>query len=152
MVAESSAMTEDSRDTERAMSQENVETLRQSLEAFDRRDRAAWLATRDDQDYEVVTDRYWPEADVVRGREAAWEFYVKVAEAFERLLAGDAELVDAGADKVLVHQRSDVRGRTSGAAVELNYWDVVTFREGRIVRDQWFADRAEALEAAGLSE
>jgi ketosteroid isomerase-like protein len=60
--------------------------------------------------------------------------------------------VDAGADKVLVHQRSDVRGRASGAAVELDYWVVITFREGRIVRDQWFADRAEALEAAGLSE
>jgi ketosteroid isomerase-like protein len=134
------------------MSEENVEAVRKSLEAFDRRDRAAWLATRDDQDYEVVADRYWPEADAVHGREAAWEFYVKVAEAFEQLPAGDAELVDAGADKVLVHQRSDVRGRTSGAEVELNYWVVITFREGRMVRDQWFADRADALEAAGLSE
>jgi ketosteroid isomerase-like protein len=132
------------------MSQENVEAVRQMLEAFDRRDRAAWLATRDDPDHEVVTDRYWPEADA--GREAAWEFYVKGAEAFEQVPVGDAELVDAGADKVLVHQRSDLRGRTSGPEVELNYWVVVTFREGRIVRDQWFADRAEALEAAGLSE
>jgi ketosteroid isomerase-like protein len=59
--------------------------------------------------------------------------------------------VDAGADKVLVHQRNEVRGRTSGADVELNYWVVVTFREGKILRDHWFADRAEALEAAGLS-
>jgi ketosteroid isomerase-like protein len=134
------------------MSQENVETVRQMLEAFDRRDRAAWLAPRDDQDHEVVTDRYWPEADAVRGREAAWEFYVKVAEAFEQLPVADAELVDAGADKVLIHQRSDVRGRTSGPEVELNYWVVITFREGRIVRDQWFADPAEGLEAAGLSE
>ena len=134
------------------MSQENVETLRQSLEAFDRRDRAAWLATRDDQFYEIVTDRYWPDADAVHGREAAWEFYVKVAEAFEQLLARDAEVVDAAADKVLVHQRSDVRGRTSGAEVELNYWDVVTFREGKVVLEQWFTDRAEALEAAGLKE
>ncbi|MCD6014054.1 MAG: hypothetical protein K0R88_138 [Solirubrobacterales bacterium] len=133
------------------MSQENVEALRQSNEAFDRRDRVAWLATRDDQDYEVVTSRYWPEADAVRGREAAWEFYVKAAEAFERLPV-DAELVDAGADKVLVHWRHDVRGRASGAEVEINYWIVVTFREGRIVRDEWFADRAEALEAAGLTE
>jgi len=33
-------------------------------------------------------------------------FYVKVAEAFERLPVEDAELLDAG-DKVLVHARSD---------------------------------------------
>ena len=38
------------------MSQENVETVRQSLEAFDRRDRAAWLALQD-QDVEVTTTR-----------------------------------------------------------------------------------------------
>ena len=88
----------------------------------------------------------------MRGREAAWEFYVKVAEAFEQLPAGDAELVDAGADKVLVHWRHETRGRASGAEVEINYWIVTTFREGRIARDQWFADRGEALEAAGLSD
>ena len=127
-----------------------MEIFRETLEAFDRRDRAAWLATRD-PDCEVIPSAMWPEADAVRGREAAWEFYVKVAEAFERLPVEDAELLDAG-DKVLVHARSDVRGRASGAEVEIDYWIVITFREGRIARDQWFADRAEALEAAGLSE
>jgi hypothetical protein len=35
------------RDTGRAMSSENVESLRQGLEAFNRRDRAAWLALCD---------------------------------------------------------------------------------------------------------
>jgi ketosteroid isomerase-like protein len=124
--------------------------MRQSLDAFDRRDRAAWLALRD-PDSEVLPSGGWPEADAIRGREAAWDFYVEVVEAFERRAYGDAELVDAGADKVLVHQRNEVRGRTSGADVELNYWVVVTFREGKILRDHWFADRAEALEAAGLS-
>jgi ketosteroid isomerase-like protein len=140
------------RDTAWAMSQENVETLRQSNEAFDRRDRAAWLATRD-PDCEVIPSATWPEVDAIRGREAAWDFYVKIADAFERLPV-DFELVDAGADKVLVHWRHDVRGRASGADVEINYWIAVTFRAGRIARDQWFADRdrAEALEAAGLSE
>jgi ketosteroid isomerase-like protein len=133
------------------MSQENVEIVRQGLEAFDRRDRAAWLAFVD-QDCEVVTDRLWPEAAPIRGREAAWEFYVKVVEPFERYPVGNSKLVDAGADKVLIHQRNNVRGRASGAEVEINYWVVTTFREGRIVRNEWFADRAEALEAAGLSE
>jgi hypothetical protein len=28
----------------------------------------------------------------------------------------------------------------------------MSFREGKMLRDQWFADRAEALEAAGLRE
>jgi ketosteroid isomerase-like protein len=132
------------------MSQEDVETMRRSFDAFDRRDRAGWLALRD-QDCEVVTIGAWPEADVVRGREAAWNFYFEVAEAFERRPYAAVELRDAG-DKVLVHQQNEVRGTTSGAEVEVNYWIVVTFRDGKILRDEWFADRAEALEAVGLSE
>ena len=36
--------------------------------------------------------------------------------------------------------------------VEVNYWVVITFRDGKVLRDEWFADRAEALEAVGLSE
>jgi ketosteroid isomerase-like protein len=133
------------------MSEENVEIVRQGLEAFDRRDRAAWLAFFD-QECEVVTSRFWPEAAPVRGPEAIWEFYVKVVEPFERYPVRNSEVVDAGADKVLVHARNEVHGRASGAKVEFNYWVVTTIREGRAVRQEWFADRAEALEAAGLSE
>jgi ketosteroid isomerase-like protein len=133
------------------MSEENVEVIRQMLEAFDRRDRAAWLAFLD-QDYEVVTSRFWPEAAPVRGPEAAWEFYVKTTEAFERYPIRNSEILDAGPDKVLIHLRYEARGRASGAEVEVNYWVLNTFREGRLARDEWFADRADALEAAGLSE
>jgi ketosteroid isomerase-like protein len=133
------------------MSQENGETLRQSFVAFDQRNRAAWLASRA-QDVEVLAARYWPEAGAVRGREAAWDFYVQAVEPFDGFSAADAELVEAGPDKVLIHQRHALRGRASGAEVELNYWVVVTFQEGRIVSEHWFADRDEALEAAGLRE
>jgi ketosteroid isomerase-like protein len=89
------------------MSQENVEIVRQAMEAIQRRDRTTYLALHD-KDYEVVPTRDFPQAGV-RGPEAAWDFYVEAAEAFERLPLEDAELVDAGADKVLVHQQYDLR-------------------------------------------
>jgi ketosteroid isomerase-like protein len=133
------------------LSQENVEIARQAIDAWDRHDRAAWLALHD-QDHEVVPMRHFPEADVVRGREAAWEFFANISDQFEQFPIGNAEIVDAGADKVLIHYRLEVRGRASGAGAQAGYWDVVTFREGRIVREQWFLDRSGALEAAGLEE
>ena len=77
------------------MSRENVETMRQSLEALDRRDRPAWLA-QCDQDFEVVASGAWPDAEVIRGPRLAWDFYVEVMEAFEDFVSADAELVDAG--------------------------------------------------------
>jgi len=133
------------------MSRENVERVRQSLVAFDRRDRPAWLAHRD-EDFEVVAIGAWPDADVVRGSEAAWDFYVEIVETFERRTYADVDLVDAGADKVLIHQRHEMRGKASGVEVGFDFWVVVTFRDGKFVRDQWFSDRADALQAAGLRE
>ncbi len=133
------------------MSQENVELMHRSLEYFDRRDKPAWLALRD-PDSEVFTDGNFPEGGAIRGREAAWVFYIKTTEAFDPVEYADAGIVEAGTDKVLVHQRNQVRGKANGVEVELDYWVVVTFRAGLILRDQWFSDRAEALEAAGLQE
>src|SRR5262245_13989125 len=131
------------------MSKENVETLRRSLEAFDRRDKASWLETRD-PDYEVITSIEWPEGDV-RGSEAAWDFYVTIAETFERRpFSDDIEFLDASPDTVVVHQRPDAGGGESGVTVEVDYWIVVSFRNGKMIRDQWFADREEAFKAAGL--
>ena len=132
------------------MSRENVEAWRQLVDALFRGDRSAFLALCDPDD-EVVPVRDWPEG-AVRGREAAWDFYANVTEAFEPVDADDAEVIAAEADKVVVHRGRGVRGRASGASVEMDYWVVVTFREGKILRDQWFVDRAEALEALGLSE
>ena len=132
------------------MSQQNVIRARQALEAFDRRDRAAFLALRA-PDSEVVPDARWPEPGVISGSEAAWDFYLSVAEALG-MDSADAEIVDAGGDKVVGHRAARARGQASGASVVFGYSVVTTFRDGKIVREQWFADRAEALVAAGLSE
>ena len=132
------------------MSEENVELMRQALAALLRRDRPAWLALHD-EDMEAIPIRDWPESEV-RGREAVWDFMVKMIDAWDPAPISDVEFRDAGADKVLAHQSADFRGRGSGAEVEFEYWVVSTIQDGKIRRGQWFVDRAEALEAAGLSE
>jgi ketosteroid isomerase-like protein len=131
------------------MSQENVEVVRQAMEALLRRDRDAWFAIHD-ENFEIVPVRDWPETGV-RGREAAWDFNMRIRDSFEWTPI-EVERVDAGADKVLGHPRYDLRGAGSGVEVELDQWFVATVRQGRIFRLEWFADRAAALEAAGLRE
>ena len=138
------------------MSAENVELVRQAEDAILRRDRDAWFAIHD-EDFEIVPVRDWPEGGVrgreggVRGREAAWDFHMRIRDSFE-WEAIEVERVDAGADKVLAHLRSDARGVGSGAEVELDQWFVATVRAGKILRLQWFTDGVEAREAAGLRE
>jgi ketosteroid isomerase-like protein len=61
------------------------------------------------------------------------------------------ELIDAGQRLLLIGQTSP-RGKTSGIRVSTPLFQVVSFRSGRIIREEFFNSREEALEAAGLSE
>jgi ketosteroid isomerase-like protein len=132
------------------MSEENVEIVRRALEAIDRRDLSSWLAVSDD-DLEVVPTRDWPEPGA-RGPEAAFDWYLQAFDYIQPFRTTDTEFIDAGADKVLLQYRTDLRGRRSGAKFEFRRWCVVTIRDGKLLRGQWFVDQAEALEAAGLTE
>jgi ketosteroid isomerase-like protein len=134
-----------------AMSEENVELVRRAFDAFERRDRAAWLALCDEWlEIEPVGD--WPDAPSIRGREAAWEFFVTGDEPWESTPYEITEHANAGNDQVVVHQQRQMRGRSSGIEVEYDYWLLATLRNGRAIRLQWFDTRHEALEAAGLSD
>src|SRR5436190_18124121 len=93
-----------------------------------------------------------PESDPIRGREAVWDVYVENIEAFREGALEHVELIDAGNDKVVAHMRGEMHGKASGASVAFSYWTVATFRSGKTLRVEWFADRCEALEAVGLRE
>jgi ketosteroid isomerase-like protein len=133
------------------MSQENVERFREAIAAFNRRDRSAFLAFCD-PDYENVPPRDWPESAPIRGREAVWDFFVQGQEPWDNASFTLGEVIDAGEDTVVAHQHASVHGKTSGADVAWSYWHVITSRDGKAVRSEWFSGRADALEAAGLSE
>ena len=133
------------------MSQENVESLRQGLAAFNRRDMTAWLELCD-PGLENIPPRDWPESDPNRGPQAVWDFFVEAQDAWEESPFEYVEIIDAGNDKVVADVRREARGKASGASVVWSYWLVVTFRNGKAWRMEWFANRAEALEAVGLRE
>ena len=87
----------------------------------------------------------------MRGREAGWDFNMRIRDSFE-WVSIEVEHVDAGADKVLGHPRAVLRGVGSGAEVE---YRTMVRRHGPSGEDPShavFADRADALEVAGLSE
>src|SRR4051812_47842496 len=59
---------------------------------------------------------------------------------------------DVDDERVLVFVRVSVTGTGSGAHVANRVAHVLTLRDRQVVRVRVFADREEALEAAGLSE
>ena len=63
------------------------------------------------------------------------------------------ELIEVGNNKIVTHVRAQMRAQGSGRRGQRGasgMW--CTFRNGKVLRFECFADRAEALEAAGLSE
>jgi ketosteroid isomerase-like protein len=59
------------------------------------------------------------------------------------------EIIDAG-ERVVIAIRISGRGRGSGIGVAASWFHVLTARDNKAVRIEWYASRSEALEAAGL--
>jgi ketosteroid isomerase-like protein len=134
------------------MSEENVEVVRKAI-AYE------YDGVGDRADAEAIFD-----AEVVMnptsegldeepsyGPDAMRDDWERWASAFDELTVTFEEFIDAG-DQVVVVAHHQGRGRKSGVAVDARYYEVYTVREGKVSRVDEFAERREALEAAGLSE
>ena len=128
-----------------------MEVLRKAMNAYNRRDRDTWLLLHEPE-CEFRADPEWPESKSVLGPEAVWNLVVSMSDVWEPADFEIAEVLDAGGEKLVARFTRPVRGKASGVADVLDYWAVTTFRRRRILSQEWFANRAKALEAAGLSE
>jgi ketosteroid isomerase-like protein len=132
------------------MSQENVDKAREFIAAYNRRDFD--LAVKDfDPEIEWVLPAR-QQSDSGRGPDAALRFFEEIDDAMDELRLEPQEFIDAG-DRVATRLRHHGRGRGSGVEIDEElYHQVATFRDGKIVRMEYFADWGEARAAAGLSE
>jgi ketosteroid isomerase-like protein len=132
------------------MSEENLEIARRLLELWKRGDQAGGREFYDDGCELVFSASWFPDPGVYRIGAEALDAWATFADAFEQLEAGVDQVVEAGEQVVaLTYVRG--RGRASGAAVGAETAIVFTFRERKVARVE-LTDRAEALEAARLSE
>jgi ketosteroid isomerase-like protein len=132
------------------MSQENVEAMRTAMEAFNRRDAEGFGALLS-KDAEIVPVRAALEGTVYRGPDAAAQYCTAVDESWEDLRWEIEEIRDGGG-WVLALGRIRGGGRGSGAAIDARAGWVARFRDGLVTSFHTYADRAEALQAVGLSD
>jgi ketosteroid isomerase-like protein len=138
------------------MSQENVEIVREAMDAYNLGDKDGWVQFMDPE-LETFPVPEFPEPGPLVGPDAAWDFYQRFGETmagsklYETAGFETAELIDAG-ERIFACQRTPLQGRGNVEEIEFNLWGVHTFDDGRWVRTQWFLERSEALEAAGLKE
>jgi ketosteroid isomerase-like protein len=128
------------------MSQENVERTREFIDAYNRRDFDA--ATRwFHRDIEWVLPEH-QSSDSAIGVNGILRFWEGLDETFDELQLRPQEYVDAG-DRVATRLRHYARGKGSGLELDNElYHQVITFRDGTIVRIEYVTTWDEALEVA----
>ena len=132
------------------MSQENVEVVRRSIAAFNAGDLEAALL-KVHPDVEWLTNPAAPDMGLFRGHDGLRRLAAMLEEVLGEVRMEADEFLDVR-DEVVVLGRLHVIGASSGAATDSYRAWVYTLRDGDIIRQLTYVERAQALEAAGLSE
>jgi ketosteroid isomerase-like protein len=131
------------------MSEENVEIAEEIFRAWERADFSSveWADPRIEFMLQSGAD------DAIHsGIEAMGQAWAEWLRAWDEFRVEARDFIDLG-DDVLVLVEFGGRGRASGVPTEaMSGGCLFSFRDGRAIRLTTFTDRAEALEAAGLSE
>jgi ketosteroid isomerase-like protein len=135
------------------MSQENVETFKRAIEAYNRREVDAFLERFDPmvETHPLTLAMFGQEATVYRGHDGIRQFIRDIDETLPGLQVEPLEVRDLG-ERIVARGRLRARGRASGVEIESPISWIVEFRRGRVLRMRDYLDFKEALQAAGLSE
>jgi ketosteroid isomerase-like protein len=132
------------------MPQENVDLIRSAYDRFNGGEKVPpadlWHA-----DGEYVNSANDPDPAVHRGLEAVRKQFKSWVDTYPDLHVEPVESL-VNADRVFVWTHFTGTAAVSGAPVEMQMAQVWTVEDGKIRRCEEYFDRAEALEAAGLSE
>jgi ketosteroid isomerase-like protein len=140
------------------MSEENVKFVKDlygAAESMDKQQLLAALPTLIEQvcdpEIEWFEDPQRADSTIYRGHAGVLRSFEHWLEGFDEYGFVIEDAIDCG-DDVFVSGREEGRGAVSGATVNSPIYQVLTFRDGKILRFREFYDRQLAARAAGLSE
>ena len=128
-----------------------MEVIRRGYEAFTAGRLADYMERVAHPEFELDMSNWGPAAYTYRGGDGFRRFLRALDQLWERFDIEPERFVSAD-DRVVVIIRVEARGRGSGVEVSARYANAWTFRDGKVIRAEWFEDPDVALEAAGLPE
>jgi ketosteroid isomerase-like protein len=130
------------------MSRQNVESARRGFEHFLRTGEPQWETI--DPNVEVY-DHDIPDATTYRGHEGYTGWLAGWGEAWSDFSLEPERWIDAG-DKVVFVFELTAKGKGSGVEVKRRDAMVLTIRDGKTVRVDYYGNESQALEAVGLKK
>jgi ketosteroid isomerase-like protein len=131
------------------MSEENLELMRQAVEAWNRGDLDAWAEN-------FAEDIAWyplaenPENQPVRGKAQTLDFVRSWIAPWKTYKVEVHRMVVAGDAVVMTTTQTGMDDSGTEVTIEMSATGVV--RDGKFTEMRWFTDERGALEAAGVSE
>src|SRR5436309_11550937 len=121
------------------MSHENVEIARKLLEQFNAFMRGEMSSEAYAEPFDPQIDVRWHDQQTypdtpqhLRGAEDLITFTEEYRDGWADLTAEAIELIEAPGDRVLGLIRQSARGRQSGVPIEIHYFQVWTFEDGKV--------------------
>jgi ketosteroid isomerase-like protein len=132
------------------MSEESVEIARAAFESWNRGDYEAWIEAFDEE-AEFIPMRAQLEGRSYHGHDGLHRFIDEMFEEWEQVRF-EVDEIREGERYMAAFGRVRARGRASGVDLDVPLALVGTVRNSKIAYARFYADRAGALAAAGLSE
>jgi len=129
------------------MSQENIVYVQEALERFVTTGEPPWNALHDDV---VVHDHDIVDAGDYRGHEGFGRWLEDWSSAWSESTMELQEFLDAG-QRVLVFIRQQTTGHGSGVTLERQDAMLFELRDGKVAQLDYYNNRDQAREAAGLA-
>jgi uncharacterized protein len=133
------------------VSRKNVEIVQRVTEAFAKGDLDTvfdFVSPTVEWDFSHADT--WLEEQVFRGYGAIGKFFDSWFGEWDDYRFDVEEVIDAG-DKTVVVVHDEGRSKTSGVKLERRHAEVWTVSEEKVVRVEAYDEKAQALEAVGLS-
>ena len=126
-----------------------MELVREGYEAMERHDidRLVELAH---PEIEWINPAYAIETGTHHGHAGYRKALASTIDAFEELRFDVEQVTELDEGRFVVTGHWVARGKGSGVEVRQPFGDVHTYRDGKLVRYQWFNNHAEALAVAGV--
>jgi ketosteroid isomerase-like protein len=134
------------------MSQENVEIVRKCWAGLEQDPPNLWLEFFDEE-VELRNPPEFPLQGPFHGHDGVRKWAAEVWEVVTGLHHEIEEIIEGPDGETIVSvQRTQGRMRHTELPTNLQWASVWRFRDGKVVRAEGYMDRAQALEAAGVSE
>ena len=125
--------------------------MRQGYAALNRRD-FGFVRTALDPAIELHRAQVFLDVSgTFHGHDGYLEVWRRASEGFADFRFDPEELLDLG-DRVLVTSHLSGHGTGSGVAISQRLYQLFTLRQGLVIRQDDFQDRAEALQVAGVAD